>query len=234
MTNPRHFDHLSSESFEIIDSEHVPLFVCWYSPFFQIAKRLLKPNGLLVFTMEEMESHVKTMNPIDRESFFKTPTQNGFYFVDNSEDNQAISAKMTNLRNSAETWRGLCFRKFQNTTNNHQISSSSMGLQHFPSFELLMSKCTTFFEVVMYSKAVDYINTIRQDQYTQDQVKELEVKKNTFYQDIKNVLEQKTYVVIPSIDDATLRPEEFHVFLKKYLRTEEFKKFTGQNVNLFK
>lgn len=222
MTNPRHFDHLESESFDIIDSEHIPLFCCWYNPFFEVANRLLKPDGILVYSMGEMFSTVKNLHPIDRESLLNTPIQNGFCYVENSEDIQAVRDKMTKLRNKA--WEGICFRKKQHTINNHAISSPRKGFQHLPNFELLLSKCTTFFDVVMYSKAAIYINTIKQNYYTQEQIRQLHVKKIELYGKLKTSIGNNE---IPTIDDAKLNPEKFYLLVRDLLDETKFKELTG-------
>jgi len=169
-----------------------------------------------------MFSTVKNLHPIDRESLLNTPIQNGFCYVENSEDIQAVRDKMTKLRNKA--WEGICFRKKQHTINNHAISSPRKGFQHLPNFELLLSKCTTFFDVVMYSKAAIYINTIKQNYYTQEQIRQLHVKKIELYGKLKTSIGNNE---IPTIDDATLNPEKFYLLVRDLLDETKFKELTG-------
>ena len=235
MTNPHHFDHLPSESFDIIDSEHIPLRFCWFSPFFKTAFRLLKKDGVLVFSMIDMFNSVKLLHPIDKESFFKTPIQNGFHFVENEQEHQAITSKMSALR--VKEWSGICFRKTQDTIQNHQsvnnhenIPVPALTFRNLPDFDMLLSKCTTFFEAVMYCKAADYINTIMEsNRYTKDQINQLQNKKISFYKIIKSSVEfDNVDISFPTIDNATREPELFYVFLMKHAENiKQFKELTG-------
>ena len=144
MTNPRHFDHLPSGSFEVLDSEHIPLRIFWCNPFFQVAGRLLQMDGLLIITMDILLSYVQQLIPDDRHAFFKAPAENGFSYVTGDEFRN-VTYEITRLRNSGMPWQGICFRKTSNridTPVDNQISNHQWT---FPSINVLVAKSTTFF-----------------------------------------------------------------------------------------
>jgi hypothetical protein len=211
MTNPHHFDHLPSGSFDVLDSEHIPMEYCWHSPFFRIANRLLKIGGHLIFTMddwsgEEINNHIVT------QYFLRVPTLYGFSYV-TGEKLSNVREHMNKSKNYGYGWNGICFYKTRDCTDSKNIFPKSIVSLNLPSFNVLMSRSTTFFEANMFYNATVYINTCKSNTYSVVEINQLQEKKRSLFNQIKDLLESKNVPNIPTMDRATQEPEELHTLL---------------------
>jgi len=211
MTNPHHFDHLPLSSFDVLDSEHIPIEYCWHSTFFRNANRLLKIGGHLIFTMDTWSGE-EINNHIVRQYFLRVPTQYGFSYV-TGEKLSNVREHMNKSKNYVNGWNGICFSKTRDCTASKNNFPNSIVSLNLPSFNVLMSRSTTFFEANMFYNATVYINTCKSNTYSVVEINQLQDKKQSLFDQIKELLESKNVPNIPTIDRATHEPEEFHTLL---------------------
>jgi len=214
MTNPRHFMHLPAGAFEILNSEHIPLELCWCSPFFQNANILLKKGGKLVFPGGYLEEYITGLTVPNRRAFLKTPTEFGFSLLEGPELDTE-KQKLTSLQKKNQEWEGLCLCKTKEITTLQKRTPIT-----FPDVAVLLDRSTTFFEATMFCKAAWNINSMSQVKiYSDDDLAKLGEKHRNFYNEIVQMLSNMENADLMTLEDASREPEQFYKFLSKCSRT---------------